>query len=373
MRIATLTLCAVLATLSCAVGELPAGVERVLTLAPGDNNPRNSEGDFVALKDGRILFVYTHFEGGGGDHDTAYLASRESADGGKTWSQTDRVVLPNEGGMNVMSISLLRLADGPIALFYLRKNATDDCRPFLRFSNDEAETWGEAIACIEAPVGYYVVNNDRVVQLSSGRLVIPAARHALAGERFSSRGVALCSLSDDNGKTWRLSDTQLEAPKELRTGLQEPGIVELKDGRLLMLARTGGGCQYRSFSEDGGVTWSPAEPTDLLSPVSPASIERIPETGDLLLVWNNHRDIAPALKGKRTPLTVAVSRDEGATWEHIRNLETNPNGWYCYTAIAFTGEHVLLGQCAGDRTQNNGLAVTQVLRFPVSWLYEAEK
>jgi hypothetical protein len=37
-----------------------AGPTRVLELPPGPGNPRNSEGAFVTLKDGRILFVYSH-------------------------------------------------------------------------------------------------------------------------------------------------------------------------------------------------------------------------------------------------------------------------------------------------------------------------
>ena len=71
------------------------------------------------MKDGRWLFIYTHFTGGAKDHSTAYLAARESSDGGKTWSDKDQVVVPNEGGFNVMSVSLLRLKSGQIALFYL--------------------------------------------------------------------------------------------------------------------------------------------------------------------------------------------------------------------------------------------------------------
>src|SRR5215208_4045184 len=91
---------------------LPAGVSQPLVLAPGPGNPRNSEGDFIALKDGRVLFIYTHFTGGTGDAAAAVLAYRASADGGKTWTDEDDVVVRNEGRQNVMSVSLLRLADG---------------------------------------------------------------------------------------------------------------------------------------------------------------------------------------------------------------------------------------------------------------------
>ena len=70
----------------------------VLKLSPSENNPRNSEGDFVNLKDGRILFVYSHYTAGsGGDHDPAFLAGRYSDDGGKNWTQEDEVIVPNEG------------------------------------------------------------------------------------------------------------------------------------------------------------------------------------------------------------------------------------------------------------------------------------
>lgn len=338
---------------------------RLLPPTPG-TNPRNSEGAFIQLKDGRLLFVYTHFTGGAGDHAAAHLASRSSRDGGRTWTTRDDLVLPNEVKLNVMSVSLLRLASGEVALFYLRKNAPDDCRLYLRRSADEGKTWGEPVLCIP-DAGYYVVNNDRVVQLQSGRLVVPASYRHAPGGRAPHPGVAVCYLSDDGGKTWRKTKTALQPPENSKTGLQEPGVVELRDGRLLMLCRTDQGCQYRSYSKDGGDTWSPAEPTELKSPVSPASVKRIPKTGDLLLVWNDHRDIDAARRGKRTPLTAAISRDDGKTWEKVKTLEDDPAGWYCYTAITFVGDRVLLAYCAGDEKVGR-LNRTQIAFFDLDWL-----
>ena len=87
------------------------------------------------------------------------------------------------------------------------------------------------------------------------------------------------------------------------------------------------------------------------------------------MVWNDHEGIDVGLKGKRTPLTVAISQDDGKTWSHVRNIETNPHGWYCYTAIGFVDDQILLAYCAGDRRENNGLAFMQVSRFPVTKLY----
>lgn len=98
------------------------------------------------------------------------------------------------------------------------------------------------------------------------------------------------------------------------------------------------------------------------------SLKRIPKTGHLLLVWNDHSQVDAQRRGKRTPFTVALSRDEGQTWEKVRTLEDDVNGWYCYTAITFVGNRVILGHCGGDRRQG-GLNRTQITYFDFDWLY----
>lgn len=181
----------------------------------------------------------------------------------------------------------------------------------------------------------------------------------------------MCYYSDDTGKTWRRSSSVFTGQDAAgkRVTVQEPGVVPLRDGRLMMFIRSSAGCQMLSYSSDEGVTWSDPQLSSIISPVSPASIKRIPATGDLLLVWNNHEHIAPELRGKRTPLSVAVSSDDGQTWKHVKSVYSDPLGWYCYTAIEFIGQDVLLGSCAGDRAKN-GLAITKVTRFNLDWLYD---
>ena len=363
--ILTLTFFLVLA-LACQESPVShPGKEVVLRLEPSPGNPRNSEGDFIHLRDGRILFVYTHFTGGSGDESQAYLAGRFSSDGGQTWTTRDTVVLPNEARQNVMSVSLLRLKDGRIALFYLRKNSLTDCLPILRFSKDEARTWSEPVVCVSRP-GYYVMNNDRAIQLKGGRLVLPLALHNTPEANHFFNGRLQCAISDDEGHTWH---TGAEVPNPDGVKTQEPGLVPLKDGRLLLFCRTDRGSQFISFSADSGETWSPLRPSAIRSPISPASIERIPATGDLLLVWNDTYHPAMPGAGDRTPLNLAISKDEGQTWERVKTLETDPKGWYCYTAIDFVGDHVLLAYCAGNRRIEPGLSVTQITRLSLDWVY----
>src|SRR5690606_11747772 len=124
---------------------------------------------------------------------------------------------------------------------------------------------------------------------------------------------------------------------------QEPGLAELNDGRVMMFIRSNAGEQLLSYSSDSGETWTQVHRSGIPSPLSPASIARIPGTGDLLLVWNNNDGSDEAMKGIRSPLTVAISKDEGVSWEKVKDLETDPDGWYCYTAIHFTDDGVLLG------------------------------
>lgn len=58
----------------------------------------------------------------------------------------------------------------------------------------------------------------------------------------------------DGGESWRLSQgrARLATPR----GMQEPCAVELTDGRVRLLARTGAGFIYTSLSADGSETWS---------------------------------------------------------------------------------------------------------------------
>ena len=104
------------------------------------------------------------------------------------------------------------------------------------------------------------------------------------------------------------------------------------------------------------------------SPESPATIRRIPATGDLLLVWNNAFTAGANHGGKRTPLTAAISSDDGQTWKHIRNLETDPDQGYAYTSITFHRDRALLSYYVSDRKTNH--ISSRFRSLPIRWFYE---
>jgi len=363
------------------------GSKIVLELAHRRNNPRNSEGSFVTLADGRIMYAYSKFRGGKwGDEAPADIAARYSSDAGRTWTSRDRILVKDEGRRNVMSVSLLRLQDGRVALFYLRKNSWLDCRLYMRISADEGQSWGEPVCCIPAP-GYFVVNNDRVVQLRSGRILVPASYHRakldtdqMRPDAFDGRGIALFYYSDDGGATWAESKDWWALPVRSASGLQEPGVVELKGGKLYCYCRTSTGRQWEMFSRDRGETWTPPQPSRFRSPCSPLSIKRIPTTGDLLAVWNDHSarwkrrgKKAGAGRAKdsswgRTPLAMALSSDEAKTWRKAKLIENDPERGFCYTAIHFTNDAALLAYCCGGR-RSGVLQDLCVRRVTLDWLY----
>jgi hypothetical protein len=151
------------------------------------------------------------------------------------------------------------------------------------------------------------------------------------GEQFGNPtwfGVA-CSFtyySDDEGRTWQRSINEAVAllDRGIRGayGMGEPAVVELKDGRLMMLGRTELGRPFLSYSQDRGATWDEPEPSSLVSPAAPCNLKRIPQTGDLLVIWNQISPWETMTGVYRHRLSCAVSSDEGRTWQHHKNLES---------------------------------------------------
>ena len=339
------------------------GKETVLLLPPGKDNPRNSEGDFIRLKTGEILFVYTRYYASSANDDApARLVSRIADSEGRNWSSYDALVLENEGRLNVMSVTLLRFTDDSIALFYLVKDAPGDCRPYLRVSRDEGKTWSERTSIIDDPT-YNVLNNSRVVILSNGRILVPVARHGSLVEgqfQWDSKALLSCYISDDQGVSWKQSDG---VPNPFSHLFQEPGVVELADGRILMTIRNQSGRQLFSYSQDAGETWSIPTPSSLVSPLSPASIKRLPQSDLLVAVWNE----SPKM---RDPLALAILDPKGEKILAKRIIDAadgDGKRGFCYPALFFLNQtSLLVGYCNGDGAY--ALNSSKIIRVDLSVL-----
>jgi len=144
--------------------------------------------------------------------------------------------------------------------------------------------------------------------------------------------------------------------------------VELEDGKVMQWARTDLGCQYKAFSCDGGMTWSDIRPApEFLSPCSPLSIKRNPFSGNLIAIWNDHAPKYGVIPGAeswgRTPLVIARSSDNGASWKDHTPLESDPDCGYCYTAIHFNRDNsILAAYCGGGKTYGTAVLQDLVIR-----------
>ncbi|MCC6705570.1 MAG: exo-alpha-sialidase [Thermomicrobiales bacterium] len=323
-----------------------SGAVHELVIAPGPyqgGSIRNSEASIIELNDGRLLLAWSDWYGGPSDFDNCRISGKTSADGGRTWSEPF-LLQDHDGAISVDSPAFIRLQSGAILLCYCRQvpsrmepdRRSGDVFQCVRRSEDEGRTWSDPLAITNDEVRQFMIH-DNGIQLRSGRIVLPIA-WTNSHETPRHSYCALAWYSDDDGVSWKRGRGQVTLPKR---GAMEPTIVEREDGSILMLIRTQLGYLYRAESNDGGDTWSPAHSTGIVGSESPVNIKRFHHTDDLLMIWNHCND--PGLShGGRSPLTAAISRDEGATWESFRNLETDHAHTYSYPSITFRGDEVLV-------------------------------
>ena len=140
-------------------------------------------------------------------------------------------------------------------------------------------------------------------------------------------------VSFDAGLTWTktaniVSDTEMI----------QPALWEDKDGGVHAFFRTKAGKIYRSDSTDGGLTWCEAYATDL--PNNNSGVDCVmTDNGWLWLAYN-----PISVSGIRNKLVLAVSKDNGATWEEVTVLADNFLIFeeYSYPAIIADGNELYI-------------------------------
>ena len=172
-----------------------------------------------------------------------------STDGGFTWSEPE--ILAHRDDCNVDWPSALRTRDGSLFVFYNRfvrwADYSSETRSDVAFyvSRDGGQSFEEEGLILE---GYGMVTG--AIETSKGNIVLPVDVSDIDAEM----SVCIVFVSFDSGKSFKQSNVvRVEAPRiHVETGAMEPAVVELSDGRLLMLIRTLLGYQYESYSEDQG-------------------------------------------------------------------------------------------------------------------------
>lgn len=179
-------------------------------------------------------------------------------------------------------------------------------------------------------IGHDVMMNKPVV-LTTGEWLFPIAvwRIAAIGPQSISPHTphgAFAYKTIDNGENF----TQMGFCAMQDRSFDEHMIVELQDGRLMMLVRTNYGIGV-SYSYDRGKTWSEGENSGYGGPCSRFFIRRL-SSGRLLLI--NHVGYE---NRNRSHLTALLSEDDGITWKYSLLLDERNNVSYPDAAIGPDG------------------------------------
>ena len=142
-------------------------------------------------------------------------------------------------------------------------------------------------------------------------------------------------------------------------GCLEPALARLPDGRWLCYMRNGdiGGFVWRSESADGGRSFSHPVQTNLRNNHSGVDIA-VGQSGRLLVLYNDSHRL-------RTPLTLGISEDEGATFR-CHDIESEI-GEFSYPKLHQTKDGVWRAMYTYQRD-----CIAEV-RFDEEWLLDGRK
>ena len=305
---------------------LPAGVTEVTDVAVGEASA------LVPLTDGALGLI------AGG-------RLLRSTDGGLTWGEPLDLELADAGSLQ--GLACIRLRSGALALVYRDRQ---ECFRLV-VSDDDGRTWQPRSTVDLLGTPYY----DALIETGDGMLVLPSRvcygnddHPGLEYRKASSWGtwkglplqvsghyhypeidIAAVSRSQDGGRTWQRAEPLMgwfDAHGVANgyggvSACDEPSVAETADGRLLFFARSTVGRIVASSSSDGGARWTPVRPTELAASYSPPRLRRIPATGDLICVWNQVSREEIRRGYRRGRLSVAISRDSGASWGNFKTIE----------------------------------------------------
>ena len=211
-------------------------------------------------------------------------------------------------------------------------------------SEDNGVTWSEPYE-VTVPRQYVSGKQHNAIALRDGTYVM-----GVAWDKWPEMGMAARSegemdltagvLVSRDGQRWTLHGA-LHASAEKLTpggtnGLCEPSLVELDNGEVLMLLRSGATYHCESRSTDGGLTWSYPVPSPLARHNTPAALLRLKQSPkEIVAVWNN----SPLT---RNPLSVALSADGGKTWSAPRIVVKNDGPQVSYPGLTQSADGTIV-------------------------------
>jgi predicted neuraminidase len=252
------------------------------------------------------------------DDEALYFARRRK--GARYWDPP-RMLLRNPEHP-VGNAVIFTTRDGRVWIIWGRIEATQPLRPhggwdstrlMMRVSTDNGNTWSKDTLFPMDTAGW--LPRNVAIRLQSGATMVPVS------DERNNRDLSFFLITRDNGATWTRSEN---IPNSQPQG-EQPAVAQRQDGSLLAFLRTAPRLLQTESSD--GIRWSPAKVTGFKNPDAAISLCAL-NNGRLLLVWNNNE------RG-RSPLHIARSTDNGATWSPPLMLESNP-GEYSYPSVIQT-------------------------------------
>lgn len=258
------------------------------------------------------------------DDDVKILTSVRGTDG--KWGEPIRVSAdPNVAHWNPV---LFQNDGGTITLYFKVGKDTEYWKTYYSVSTD-GKNWAAPRELVpgDNSGGRGPVKN-KPIRLKNGTILAPGSTEL--GGKYR----CFVDISTDNGKTWnRTPEIDSTFLGFFKTPMIQPTLWESKDGSVHMFTRTKVGKIYRSDSYDGGKTWCSAYPTNLPNNNSGIDLDT-DDSGRIFLVYN-----PVGIPGIRTPLTLAVSTDDGKTFTKIKTFERGL-AEYSYPAVVVKGDTI---------------------------------
>jgi predicted neuraminidase len=295
---------------------------------------------FDELHNGDLYLVYY---GGDGEYaeGTAVFGSRLKQ-GVKNWTKPAKIA--SNPFHSLGNAVVWQAPDGMVWLFYVTRygETWSTSRIAAKISRDGTRTWSDSFP-LTFEEGTMVRSHP--IALTDGDYLLPIYHETGSDPEFTAP--TTCSLFlrfDPKKKLWTESNRIYS-----RLGNLQPAVVQLDDQRLIAYCRRGGnyeprkdGFLVRAESRDGGRTWTAGQETEFPNPNAAVDFIRL-KNGHLLLVYNDSMN-------DRTPLTVAISTDNGQTFPHRRNLVGGPGDFAYPTAVQTRDSKIHVVFTSDERT-----------------------
>lgn len=299
------------------------------------------------------------------------IAGAFSKDGGLTWEIR---ILQTETDPKYTTADANMLVDGSqVFIYWTRVEKPNNIKKswtWVIHSSDHGTTWSEPRE-VHIPRQYTAGKQHNAIKLADGSYAM-----GISWDRWPERGYSAKTEGETNissgillsrdGFNWNLfGDLHVYIEKTTPhsvNGLAEPALVQLADGELYLLLRSGGSRHYEARSRDGGVTWSNPQMSPLVGHNSPSALWRVDNAAnEIIAVWNQ----SPVA---RIPLVASLSSDGGRTWSPPRIVATARRLGVSYPGVtqAADGAFVVVWQA---HPEEGGRDVAYA-RFTREWLLQ---